>query len=119
MRGLIEGVCVALLLGAGACAAEDVADVSTAEQEVRQDTGEGEIGEQDVPLDDDGTLVQHDTSGARHKGEAPDAAYGRRLGRYESALRRNEADWRRSGRTQAEMDELGGALKAEILGERP
>lgn len=114
-------VTTAGVLAVTACAAEDDAAVSSGEQALAADEAEpgAEVaGQQDVPMPGSEPLGP-ETEGARGPGKPTDVEHGRKLAAFGRALEKATEEWREAGKSDDEIEELGGQLRLQMMGSRP
>ena len=100
--------------------ADGTAAVSSSEQAVQEadDAIESaEPGEKDVIWDDE--ILGPETHGSRGPAKPADPVAREKLAQYFAALEAATEAWIAAGYSQAEIDELGGQLREQMMGERP
>lgn len=114
-----------LLLALGACMAEstDGAALATTDQAIESgdEVDLDEVfwsGEVDVPLPG-AEVLGPESEGPRGPAQPQDPAFARRLQAFAQALEAREQGWRAQGKTDEEIEELGGELRLDIVGARP
>lgn len=114
-----------LLLALGACTGEAADDTALATTDQAVESGEevdlDELlrpGEVDVPLPD-AEVLGPESEGPRGPAQPPDPAFAQRLQAFTHALEAHEQAWRAQGKTDDEIEELGGELRRKIVGARP
>ncbi len=118
-------VVAVLLLALGACTGEAADDTALATTDQAVESGEEadldellQPGEVDVPLPD-AEVLGPESEGPRGPAQPPDPAFAQRLQAFTHALEAHEQAWRAQGKTDDEIEELGGELRLKIVGARP
>lgn len=60
-----------------------------------------------------------ETEGARGPGKPTDVEHGRKLAAFGRALEKATEEWREAGKSDDEIEELGGQLRLQMMGSRP
>lgn len=120
-------VVAVLLLAFGACTSESTDDTALATTDQAVESGDASDldldellrpGEVDVPLPD-AEVLGPESEGPRGPAQPPDPAFAERLQAFTHALEAHETAWRAQGKTDDEIEELGGELRLKIVGARP